>query len=408
MSFNKIVFLLIGLVFTLNCCSQSSNNWVAPTIDSTTIANLEIVNNEISNSNSLENFFKKLCSAKYNSEEKAIIVHIGDSHIQADMMSGAIRNSFQSYFGNAGRGLIFPYQVAKSNAPSDIISSTQSSWRGKRITKKDSTLNCGISAFGIQSQTLNPSFNFELRTINGYKDTFDKVTFFTSDNVQKLLIDYNENQKDSIEINEPKDFYSFDLKASTSGFKLTFPTDKTIEFYGASIEKSNTNGVIYHNIGANGATFSNYNETPLFWKQVKNLNADCYIISLGTNEAQDQNLTAEKFLESVQLMVENIKMVSPNASIIFTTPPVSYYRKLKPNPELVVLTNALTTYCNENNIAFWDLFNISNGLKGCYKWKKAQLLRPDLVHFSKDGYVLQANLFVTAFTKSWNDFLSKN
>lgn len=408
MSFNKIVFSLIGFVITLNCCSQSSNNWSIPIIDSTTIANLNIVNNEILNSNSLEKIFKKLCAAKYNSNEKAIIVHIGDSHIQADMMSGAIRNYFQNYFGNAGRGLIFPYQVAKSNAPSDIISTTQSSWRGKRITKRDSTLNCGISAFGIQSQAANPSFNFELRTINGYTDTFDKVTFFTSENVQQLQIDYNENQKDSIEINASKDFYSLDLKASTSGFKLTFPTDKTIEFYGASIEKKNTNGVIYHSIGANGATFSNYNETPLFWKQVKNLNADCYVISLGTNEAQDQNLTAEEFLESVKLMVENIKLVSPNAVVIFTTPPVSYFRKLKPNPELAIIANALISYSNENNIAYWDLFSNCNGLKGCYKWKKAKLLRSDLVHFSKEGYVLQANLFTDAFSKAWNEFLSKN
>ena len=65
-------------------------------------------------------------------------------------------------------------------------------------------------------------------------------------------------------------------------------------------------------------------------------------------------------------------------------------------------------YCNENNLVYWDLFNASKGLKGAAKWKSSKLLQSDLVHFSREGYTLQGNLFVDAFAKAWNGFLSKN
>ena len=139
------------------------------------------------------------------------------------------------------------------------------------------------------------------------------------------------------------------------------------------------------------------------------MKADCYIISLGTNEAQDPNLKAENFLVEVNSMINKIRLVSPNACIVLTTPPVSYYKKLRPNQSLQIITDALIQFSNENNLVYWDLFNASRGSEGAKAWKSSQLLRSgDLVHFSKEGYVLQGNLFVDAFAKVWNEFLNKN
>ena len=53
------------------------------------------------------------------------------------------------------------------------------------------------------------------------------------------------------------------------------------DFYGVSLERKDASGVIYHTIGVNGAEFASYNKSPLFWEQIGELNAYCYIISLG-------------------------------------------------------------------------------------------------------------------------------
>jgi len=403
----SIVSILFILFFVPSTWAQNRDDWAINPIDSTSLNKLDYSKNELVNSNALFPLLAKLYKIKHFSKENAVFVHIGDSHIQADLMTSVIRTELQSYFGNAGRGLVFPYQVAKSNAPWDIISSSKSGWKGSRLAKIDTSITCGISGFGLQSQGFNPDFSLDLRSINGQRDTFDQVTFFMGGNVSELLLEYNDLIHDTTCFETPQSEITYNLQSVTSGFKLSFPTTAGIQFFGASLQKKDACGIIYHSIGANGARFIDYTKTPQFWNQLKSLHADCYIISLGTNEAQDPNLTAEGFLSEAKSMIEKLRLTSPEASIIITTPPVSYFKKVRPNQSLEVISDALKLFCANNNIVYWDLFNVSKGLEGARIWKTNQWLRADLVHFSREAYVLQGKLFVDAFSKVWNSFLCK-
>ncbi|MBY0486058.1 MAG: hypothetical protein K2P85_02525 [Flavobacteriaceae bacterium] len=408
--FSKKTLLAVAFTsfITMQINAQQLENWNIKGIDSTISNKIDVSKNSFINTNSMNPLLAKLYKIKHFSQENAVFVHIGDSHIQADLETSVIRTELQSYFGNAGRGLVFPYQVAKTNAPYDIISSSKSSWKNNRVARVDTLISCGVSAFGIASQGIHPEFNLDLRSINGVRNSFDKVKLFMGGAISELAFEYNDNQTENICYDVAPNYAEFNLKSATSGFKLTFPTTDTIQFFGASLEKKETSGIIYHSIGANGAKYSDYNKTSRFWQQLKNLNADCYIISLGTNEAQDPNLKAEAFLDDVNIMITKIRMISPNACILLTTPPVSYFKKMSPNKSLEVITDALLQFSNDNNVVCWDLFNVSRGLEGAKVWKSTQLLRSDLVHFSREGYVLQGTLFADAFAKVWNKFMLKN
>jgi hypothetical protein len=401
----------IAAILVALCASpfygQKTESWNFNKIDSTVTTTIDYSKNALENTTTMNPLLAKLYKIKHFSKENAVFVHIGDSHIQADLETAVIRNELQFYFGNAGRGLVFPYQVAKTNAPWDISSNTKSSWKNNRLARIDTLISCGISAFGLESQSINPEFNLELRNLNGVRDSFDKVKLFMGGNISELVLEYNAQSENNCYTIAP-DYAELNLKATTSSFKLTFPTTDTVQFYGASLEKKDTSGIIYHSIGANGAKYSDFNKTSRFWKQLKGLNADCYIISLGTNEAQDPNLKAEDFLDQVNITINKLRTISPNACIILTTPPVSYFRKVRPNQSLEVISEALLQFSNENNVICWDLFSASRRSEGAKAWKSAQLLRSDLVHFSTEGYILQGNLFVDAFVKTWNTFLSKN
>jgi len=403
-----VLTVVFASLFVMQSHAQKMADWSFNKVDSTNFNKIEYSKNMLGNPNSLNPLLAKLYKIKHFSKENAVFVHIGDSHIQADIETGVIRNELQSYFGNAGRGLVFPYQVAKTNAPYDISSSSKSNWKNNRVARIDTLISCGVSAFGIESQNINPEFSFELKNINGVKDNFDKVRLFMGGNVSELFMEYNDTQAENTCFQKAPSYTEFNLKSLASGFKLTFPTTDTIQFYGASLEKTDIGGIIYHSIGANGAKYSDFNKTARFWKQLNKLKADCYIVSLGTNEAQDPNLTGDAFLTDVKIMVNKLRLVSPNACIILTTPPVSYFKKYRPNQSLEVIASALIEYCNENNLVYWDLFNVSKGSEGAKIWKSTQLLRSDLVHFSREGYILQGNLFVDAFVKTWNEFLCKN
>lgn len=55
------------------------------------------------------------------------IVHIGDSHIQADISTGTTRELLQYDFGNAGRGLVSPLKMSGTNEPLDYTFQSRNS-----------------------------------------------------------------------------------------------------------------------------------------------------------------------------------------------------------------------------------------------------------------------------------------
>ena len=88
--------------------------------------------NLIGNSNELVPLMEKLRQLKKGSNKTINILHIGDSHLQADFMTNVIRITLQQAFGNSGRGLIFPYRLAKTNEPFNYRTSTNVVWDSKR------------------------------------------------------------------------------------------------------------------------------------------------------------------------------------------------------------------------------------------------------------------------------------
>ena len=88
--FNKILcFLLVGLLH-LNVAAQTDSLYVV--VDTTAV---EIAANEITNKKALHPLFEKINKIKADKSGKINIVHIGDSHIQADFFSGKFRQNLQ-------------------------------------------------------------------------------------------------------------------------------------------------------------------------------------------------------------------------------------------------------------------------------------------------------------------------
>lgn len=128
----------------------------------------------------LSHFFECLEEMQEERRDQVVVVHIGDSHIQADWFSGTVRMNLQKAFGNAGRGLVFPFRQARTNAPPDIRSSSNVPWSSRRITSSRTNPPVGISGFGLK--TSSPTFQLSLQVKpndQGLDYSFDRVTFFT-------------------------------------------------------------------------------------------------------------------------------------------------------------------------------------------------------------------------------------
>jgi LysM repeat protein len=165
---------------------------------------------------------------------------------------------------------------------------------------------------------------------------------------------------------------------------------------GLVIEK-NEPGIIYHNIGSIGATAANYNETPLFFKQLPVLLPDLIIVSFGTNESFN-NVSAEKFIEQMELFIKNIRMFCHNVPILVTTPQISLLRNKKFNTYILEYSNALL---RKEDVAIWDLYSFLNGLMGAEKDIAATKISKDNIHYTNEGYINQGTAFVKDFLNEY-------
>lgn len=107
-------------------------------------------------SSSFDPFFKKLDTLVFENRGQVRILHIGGSHLQADVISGRIREHLiKEYPGaNAGRGFVFPYAAAKTNTPSTYASYYKGIWDKNRNIQKEITKPLGL--LGIAISTSDP------------------------------------------------------------------------------------------------------------------------------------------------------------------------------------------------------------------------------------------------------------
>ncbi|MBA4146108.1 MAG: hypothetical protein C0523_10110 [Cytophaga sp.] len=371
--------------------------------------------NEIVNAEVLSDFFERLYQLQKGVNSQVNIVHVGDSHIQADFLSGTVRQNIQRDFGNAGRGLIVPGRVAHTNEPSTIYTTSNTNWEAKRIVYPDQPLPIGIG--GITIQTSLPETRLTIKTLstpaNDYR--FNALTLF----YQKDFKSFNIAVKDSAGNNIAyAGGYTFEpypntsrilLPISTSQVTLqtlqALPEQNQFTLFGISLENGKK-GVLYHTIGVNGAKFKHYNTARYFAEQTTVLHPDLFIISLGTNESLDYPYTDPQLFNYIDQMVESLRAKNPSAKFILTVPADHYRKKTRRNPGLSVIRDTIMRYAQQRNLSYWDLYQASGGLHSADLYKKYNLLQRDGVHYTKEGYEFQGNLLYAAVVKAYNTYVS--
>lgn len=404
---------MIRYLFTLTIffLSLAARSQLIPLDDNPSAAKYPFINtifNRVLNNTALDSFYQKLYHLKSTGKGTVSIVHIGDSHIQADFLSNEVRHGFQDFFGNAGRGLVFPYQLAQSNAPGDIISSSNTRWLYNRVAHPELQQPVGVSGFAIRTNNSGANINLSIRQdfTKGYQ-SFNRLKFFLDSTAGNgWMLGAEPNDEPYLVRREEGDtslYQLVELSKPSTGFSLVgLPGPAQRDFYGVSLE-SNVPGVIYHTIGVNGARYDQYNIASLFWKQLPALNADLYIVSLGTNEAQRAAFAEPVFLREFNLFISRIREASPHAAILITTAPDSYKGRYS-NKVLKDLNLSLTKEANRLYLPLWDLYRITNGFGSAYSWARRGLMSRDRVHFTAEGYRVQGQLLFKALAKGYNEY----
>lgn len=209
-----------------------------------------------------------------------------------------------------------------------------------------------------------------------------------------------------LEMKETPGYFSFHSpSAKKSIWLLPKPIEGKYALNGVVLEKDNP-GIVYSGIGVNGARFNDFNKTNLFFDQLKDLQPDMIIVSLGTNEAFDE-LEIEKYLDRLNEFVNNVRKEQPDTPILLTTPPPALVRKTTPNRYSKQYAEGIKKIALKDNVAVWDLFSVLGGLNHIRTNFKNGLMAGDYIHYSQKGYEYSAEMFAEALMNSFY-FYSQN
>lgn len=115
-------------------------------------------------SSRLERFYQKLDTLALFGKGSINIVHIGGSHIQADVMTNQLRADFTQCIPGfaAERGFLFPFKAAKTNNPTNYAISYTGTWRKCQNSLPPIDRTLGISGMAITTNDRHASVSFNL------------------------------------------------------------------------------------------------------------------------------------------------------------------------------------------------------------------------------------------------------
>lgn len=356
-------------------------------------------------------FFEKLYAQKHKNNQKINILHIGDSHLQADYITHTTRVSLQKIFGNAGRGFISPLKISKSNEPFNYQTQSSNTWKSLRCVSSKINQPLGLGGMSIKTNDSNAIIQLKTYNTDSLDYSFKKIILYYTKTDSSFNVSVLDSSNQQIPPNfQPELPYrtTFSGQKKISSIKIIATKSESIQnnftFFGALLENENP-GILYHCIGINGAKYRDYYKTSDFCEQSASLSPDLILISLGTNESFQKNYNSAIFYKEIDTLVNQLKLNNPNAPIILTTPANSfYYHHI--NNNLPLISQTIIKYATDKKLTYWNLFSITGGEKSAIFWKKSNLLSKDGIHYSKDGYIHQGNLLTKAIINAYNKYVS--
>lgn len=296
------------------------------------------------------------------------ILHIGDSHIQAEMGTSRLRELLQQRYGNAGRGLITAFRLAGTNQPVDYaITSEFPTDSQARLLKRPWPIKPGFT--GVASLT-NQYNRITFKNLKeGHK--FDVARIFTSDGERSLR-------------------YPVEMD---SAMFYAFPGERV---FGVYTRNSHNPGLIYSTIGNNGACYSDYLLIDGFADDVARLNPQIIVLSMGTNEGYS-TMTDDEIASTTRQLISNLRKANPEALMLLWTPMECHKKDDAGNYAVASRVkdarDVMLRVAREEHIPSWDFYEVAGGDGSAQHWLDTDMMNPrDHVHLLNKGYRLQGQL----------------
>jgi len=338
------------------------------------------------------------------------IVHYGDSHVAADLLTGALRQNLQSFFGDAGAGFVFAGRPWSWYKPRGVTLDASSGWRSDGLNQASLAEDGRFGLAGVSFTATGAgewiSLSAACRSVDVYllkQPGGGAIDIFLDGAVYKRNVSLASKRGEPAYIKieaETDTLHSIELRTVAKGL---------VRALGIVVERE-TAGVVYDALGINGARASRL----LSWdwrvlaSNIERRDPNLIIIAYGSNEVSDDDLDLAEYGQIFLTLLNQFHEAVPRASLLVISPPdraVRVGRRWQTVSRMPALVKAQRQAAFESGAAFFDLFQAMGGAGSIERWAtlREPLAQPDRVHLTTAGYRLVASWLYTELMRKMND-----
>lgn len=359
----------------------------------------------------LLHFFKKMDNLLFLGKGNINVVHLGGSHVQADIHSGRFRDKLEHFLpGVSGpRGFVFPFKMAKTNSPSNYSVTYSGTWTACRNVQ---STPCELGLSGISVTTYDTLTEVFINPNNkqiGWYD-FNKIRIYHKIDSNSFSIEPVSNFPFEVVVNAEGGYTEiiFEGYENVANIKIhkTRPQQNFFTLFGIQFVNDDP-GFTYHSIGVNGASVPSYLKCTMFTKHLRSLKPDIVLLGIGVNDAHGSNFSKEQFKTNYRQLLKNIQEAAPGCAVVFITNNDTYFRKRYINYNAGPVREAMFEMAKENGVAVYDLFSIMGGFGSMATWQANGLAASDRIHFTGAGYRLVGDLMFESIIDRYTTYLKQ-
>ncbi|MFM2376696.1 MAG: hypothetical protein RLZZ165_1793 [Bacteroidota bacterium] len=359
----------------------------------------------------LEPIYRKMDRMLFEGKGQIQMVHIGGSHLQADIWSDRMRERLQNFFPGtqATRGLVFPFNMAHTNNPYNYHTEYTGTWESCKAVQRNRTCPLGLTGFSATTRDSLCRIKVYFRGAGYPQYEFDRVRVFhdtDSSSYSVRLVNRGLRAAESLGRNSGSTLFRMGGVQTFVELEIrkTAPCQDHFTLHGISME-SDDPGIVYTAVGVNGAATGSYLRCRLLEPHLRALAPSLVIFSIGINDANTPEFDTQLFERNYDSLIARVRRAVPDACVMLTTNNDSYYQKKYPNRNAEKVRASMLRIARKHHAVVWDLFEVMGGLGSIQSWVAAGLASPDKIHLLRPGYELVADLMFNAFMQDYDAHL---
>jgi lysophospholipase L1-like esterase len=350
---------------------------------------------------SLAAIWHQLDTLVYEGRGSINVVHLGGSHVQAGMLTDAVRRELHAFAPDVhgSIGWLFPYPLAGTNGPRSVAVKSYGTWVGQRCSVPQHRGPWGFA--GIRAYTADSAGFTLAHKILPLRATSLLLFYPGADSLNPPSVAGPVREvirrADGIEV-----VFERPIDTVVVGWKPRAGRRDTLSLEGVLLRPQDPDGIRYHSVGVNGAATHSYLKAVRFTEQLRELPPDLVVFGLGINDAHKargdfDTLAFERRYDS---LVDAVRSVNPRAAFIWLTNNDALYQGAN-NPHGIMVQRIMRRLAVKHDGAVFDFFAAMGGYGSVRRWMANQWARPDGIHLSQVGYEAQAAWFAQALITAY-------